>query len=167
VDECRPTPDRVRETLFNWLAPTLVGSRVLDAFAGTGVLGIEALSRGARAVTFVERSSQQAAQIQATLAAFKLVGGTVLCQDAFAVLNRPGEPQDVIFLDPPFALNATALLCKLIVERGWLKPGGLVYVERKKSATPPELPASLTCHRTLTAGTVEASLWRYSVKATA
>ena len=99
----RPTPDRVRETLFNWLAPRIEGARCLDLFAGTGALGLEALSRGAAHVQFVERDRQAIASLRAALDT--LVAGaraTLVQGDALALTLSPPAP-DIVFIDPPFA----------------------------------------------------------------
>ena len=105
----RPTPDRVRETLFNWLQPSIVESRCLDLFAGSGALGLEALSRGAREVVFVEKDPLTARALQAELTR---LGGhpraRVMELGAARFLRVPGEPFDVVFLDPPFGIGALA-----------------------------------------------------------
>src|SRR6202044_1338078 len=105
----RPTPDRVRETLFNWLQHSIVDSRCLDLFAGSGALGLEALSRGAKEVVFVEQAQQAARALQAEL---QRLGGTprarILEQGAARYLRGPAQPFDVIFLDPPFGRGALA-----------------------------------------------------------
>ncbi|MFC4728133.1 16S rRNA (guanine(966)-N(2))-methyltransferase RsmD [Coralloluteibacterium thermophilus] len=135
----RPTSDRVRETLFNWLQPVLPGARALDAFAGSGALGLEAASRGAAEVVLVERDPALAAALRAT--AGRLDGGErlqVVVADALAWLGSASGGFDVAFLDPPFAAGlldaAAAALAPL------LAPGALVYVERGEEqpfAAPP------------------------------
>ena len=125
----------MRETLFNWLAPTLAGARVLDAFAGTGILGLEALSRGARAATFVESDATLARAINSALAG---LGGTdratVVATDVWRYLERPGTPFDVIFLDPPYRATAHAELCTLLQKNGWLGSDSSIYLEQELSA---------------------------------
>ena len=101
----RPTPERVRETLFNWLMPVLPGARCLDLFAGTGALGIEALSRGAGEVVFVERDAALAAALRANLERLRQLQVPVVCADALNWLREPQPPFDIVFLDPPFALD--------------------------------------------------------------
>jgi 16S rRNA (guanine966-N2)-methyltransferase len=99
----RPTPDRVRQTLFDWLAPLIEGARCVDLFAGSGALGLEALSRGAGHVTFVESSAAQAARIRAALHALGAAGrAEVRNEDAFAFLGGWGRACDIAFLDPPY-----------------------------------------------------------------
>ena len=123
----RPTPDRVRETLFNWLAPSLPGARCLDLFAGTGVLGLEALSRGAASATFVERDAVLARALENSIG--DLAAEARVChEDAVEfLLSRPRRPFDVVFVDPPYATGLAQVMQALV---GWLRPGHLVYVER-------------------------------------
>lgn len=154
VAAIRPTPDRVRETLFNWLQPVVPGSRCLDLFAGSGALGLEALSRGARQAVFVEADATAARHIAATLHEFGCDRGQVLALDALRYLAGEAEPFDVIFLDPPYAEHRLADTCRRIEERGWLKPGGCVYLEAAASAGPPALPAHWVLHRSKRAGEV-------------
>lgn len=130
VTGLRPTPDRVRETLFNWLGQRLDGWRCLDLFAGTGALGLEAASRGAAHVVLVERDRRARAAIAATLERLDARQVTVLADDAFEALHRlaqAGERFDLVFVDPPFdqALHARAIDALPPV----LAPDALVYVE--------------------------------------
>jgi 16S rRNA (guanine966-N2)-methyltransferase len=126
----RPTPDRVRETLFNWLAPMIEGAQVLDLFAGTGALGIEALSRGAAQVDFVELDATLARKIATELQRLKVAArAQVLTESALAVLGRQKNSFDVIFLDPPFALHVWSECLAVISGSTLLKPHGVVYVE--------------------------------------
>jgi 16S rRNA (guanine966-N2)-methyltransferase len=126
----RPTPDRVRETVFNWLRDSLAGARCLDLYAGTGALGFEALSRGAAEAWFVE---QDAALVEALKATGAMLGAApqVVRRDALAFLREPAATRfDVVFLDPPYAQPLEPLLELL---PGWLAPLGVVYVERPRS----------------------------------
>lgn len=123
----RPTPDRVRETLFNWLAPSLPGARCLDLFAGTGALGLEALSRGAAETAFVERDAILVRTLDERIGALK-APAHVFHGDALAFLSsQPQHRFDVAFLDPPYAMGLSRLLKMLA---GWLESEHLVYVER-------------------------------------
>ncbi len=150
----RPTPDRVRETLFNWLQSDVVGSRCLDLFAGSGALGIEALSRGAAEVVFVENDATAASSIEASLERFQTDSGRVVQSDAFRFLCGAVQPFDIVFLDPPYASRALASLCAKLDEAGWVRAGGLVYLEDAASAGPPELPPGWTLLRSKRAGDV-------------
>ena len=125
--DVRPTPDRVRETLFNWLAPSLPGAQCLDLFAGTGVLGLEALSRGAAETTFVERDTVLVRALEERIGALA-AEARVFHEDALKFLaSRPQRPFDIVFLDPPYSTGLAQVLEKLVA---WLAPGHLVYVER-------------------------------------
>lgn len=151
----RPTPDRVRETLFNWLAPHIAGSRVLDLFAGSGALGFEALSRGAAAATLVEQDRAALAVLRDTAARFGLGGARIVAAEALAFLHTQAAGGfEVIFLDPPFDSGLLAPALRLIGERGLLAPGGCCYVENAAGAALPELPAGWVVHRSGKAGEV-------------
>ena len=127
----RPTPDRVRETLFNWLNALIPGARCLDLFAGTGVLGLEALSREAREVWFVETDSSLIRSLRAQITRFE-VEANVIHEAVSTVLDWPVSQQfDIVFLDPPYDLSLEPLLAKL---SPWLAPRARVYVERRKTA---------------------------------
>jgi 16S rRNA (guanine966-N2)-methyltransferase len=150
----RPTPDRVRETLFNWLMDKVRGSRCLDLFAGSGALGLEALSRGAAHVTFVERDRENAARLRETATTLAPGRATVVETDALAWLTgRPGT-YDIVFLDPPFTAGVLAEAMQCLESRGVLAPGARIYIEMPASAGPPELPAPWSLHRTGRAGAV-------------
>jgi len=130
LPELRPTPDRVRETLFNWLGQWLDGERCLDLFAGSGALGFEAASRGAARVVMVENDRAAFAALERTRA---LIGATQVelqLADAAAYLAGAGEPFDVVFLDPPFRQNALAAILERVPAR--LAPGARVYVEAER-----------------------------------
>jgi 16S rRNA (guanine966-N2)-methyltransferase len=155
----RPTPERVRETVFNWLAPLIAGARCLDVCAGTGALGIEALSRGAASVMFVEREAQAARALGANLARLKTTGGMVVATSAQDYLRGPAQPFDVVFLDPPFALDLWSALAQQLEVGGWLAPAALIYVESPRAAVP-VLPAQWQVHREAMAGAVRYALYR-------
>jgi 16S rRNA (guanine966-N2)-methyltransferase len=126
----RPTSERVRETLFNWLAPWIAGSRCLDLFAGTGALGIEAASRGAAAVVMVEREPSLARALRENVTRLGVSQAEVVERAAEAYLSGPAQPCDVVFVDPPYAARAWDDIAQRLSESGWLKPGALIYVER-------------------------------------
>ena len=123
----RPTPDRVRETVFNWLQWEIGGAYVLDAFAGSGALGLEALSRGAASVLFVEREADAVARLRALLTEWQEPHARVQQGDALRL--APSTRYDVIFLDPPFADGVHEQALSHFLHDGWLKPHGKVYVE--------------------------------------
>ena len=126
----RPSPDRVRETLFNWLRDSLPGARCLDLFAGSGALGLEALSRGAAEVVFVDQERAALDAVKGHLAVFKAAGGKTAQADALAWLTAPAAaPFDIVFLDPPFDADSCPTVAALLERGGWLKPDAFIYVE--------------------------------------
>ena len=136
ANELRPTPDRVRETLFNWLGQRLDGLACVDLFAGSGALGFEALSRGAARVVMIERDRRVAAALRETARALDAQGAEVVEGDALAWLERGGERFDVAFVDPPYASAlAPAALSRLPAR---LAPGARVYVEASEPIVPGE-----------------------------
>lgn len=152
----RPTPDRVRETLFNWLGQDLAGWRVLDAFAGSGALGFEAASRGAREVVLLERDALLARSLAASKTRLDAQALQVHVTDALAWMAGAAHGRfDLVLLDPPFdaGLHGAATLA---AER-LLVPGGWLYVESGQALQP---PAAFDAHRHLQAGAVHAHLWR-------
>ncbi|WP_027484487.1 16S rRNA (guanine(966)-N(2))-methyltransferase RsmD [Rhodanobacter sp. OR87] len=155
----RPTVERVRETLFNWLAPVIDGARCLDLCAGTGALGIEALSRGAAAVQFVERDARAAQALRANLARLKADGGQVAALEAEAFLRGTAQPCDVVFLDPPFALELWPALARQLEQGGWLAARAWIYVESPRGPAP-ALPPNWQLHREGQAGEVRFALYR-------
>jgi 16S rRNA (guanine966-N2)-methyltransferase len=154
VEAIRPTPDRVRETLFNWLQMDVAGSLCLDLYAGSGALGLEALSRGASRVVFVEVDSGAARHLSQTLHDLQCDRGAVVSADVKRYLAGPSEPFDIVFVDPPYADHALADICGRIEQGGWLRPGGLVYLEDAAAAGPPVLPPGWTLLRSKRAGAV-------------
>ena len=150
----RPTPDRVRETLFNWLMSKVAGSRCLDLFAGSGALGLEALSRGAAHATFVERTRRNVASLREITALLAPGRSTVVEADAIAWLAGPARAFDVVFLDPPFADGRLSDAMRLLEARGWLAAGAFIYLEAPAKAGLLELPAGWAMHRTGRAGAV-------------
>ena len=159
VPGLRPTSERIRETLFNWLAPTIEGSRCLDLFAGTGALGFEALSRGAAAVTFVDKSAAAAENLRQSVATLGAAGATVIEGDAVSYLREGrGERYDVVFLDPPFSNNLPEDLCRLLALSGVLAHGARVYLERDRGQPRPRLPEGWSTIRKKSAGKVSYAL---------
>jgi 16S rRNA (guanine966-N2)-methyltransferase len=156
----RPTPDRLRETLFNWLQPLLPGSRVLDLFAGSGALALEALSRGAASAVAVERDRDLARLLADNVARLRVPALSVVCDDALAWLKRgPAERFDIVFLDPPFDADFWQQGADALQQGGWLKPAALIYVESPRGLEP-AMPGDWNRHRTAKVGEVCGALWR-------
>lgn len=159
----RPTAERVRETLFNWLLPMIEGARCLDLCAGTGALGIEALSRGAASVQFVERDARLAQALRGNLTRLKLSVGQVAALDGATFLQAQAQaqpqPQDLVFLDPPFAQDLWSALALALERGGWLAAQALIYVESPRGVVP-ELPSNWRLHREGHAGEVRFALYR-------
>lgn len=139
----RPTPDRVRETLFNWLQPCIEGARCLDLFAGSGALGAEALSRGAACVVMLEQQPRVTAHLRSQLETLGVTPAEarVLPIDALSYLQGPAEPFDVVFVDPPFHTSLMEESCRLLDRGAWLAPGARVYLEMAWTPAAPALPA--------------------------
>jgi 16S rRNA (guanine(966)-N(2))-methyltransferase RsmD len=139
----RPTSDKLRETLFNILAPRIEGARVLDGYAGTGAVGIEALSRGAATATFVESDRRAAADIERNLEACGMTErATVLRSDwraALRLLGRAGAVIDIAFFDPPYAWKDTHRCLEELGRRGLLPAGGWAVIEHRKNVGPRDL----------------------------
>lgn len=133
----RPTPDRVRETLFNWLAGSIGGARCLDLFAGTGALGFEALSRGARGAVMVEQNRELARRLQTNKAALAAASAEIFQAEALAWLGGPRDPFDIVFLDPPFHQDYVKKACALLVNRGHLAPSAYIYTETERGVASP------------------------------
>jgi 16S rRNA (guanine966-N2)-methyltransferase len=155
----RPTPERVRETLFNWLAPTIEGARCLDLCAGTGALGIEALSRGAASVQFVERDARAAQALRQNLQRLKVAAASVAIVDAQPFLEGPPQPVDLVFLDPPFALELWSALAQQLEQGGWLTTAATIYVECPQGIVP-SLPPGWHRQKEGRAGEVRFALYR-------
>jgi 16S rRNA (guanine966-N2)-methyltransferase len=160
----RPTPDRVRETLFNWLTPCIAGSRCLDCFAGSGALGLEAASRGAAEVVMIERSQPVVRVLQANVADLAGADPTeslieVIHADALDWLARtPPVAFDICFLDPPFAAGLLGDAAGLLATRAWLAPSALVYLEAARGDGLTGLPAGWSLIRDKNAGQVRYAL---------
>lgn len=156
----RPTPDRIRETLFNWLQREVVDRRCLDLYAGSGALGFEALSRGAAETVLVERDAGVVRTLTAAAAALGATQAQIVHADAQAYLSGPVTAFDLVFLDPPFALGALTELCTLLEVRGWLAPAALIYLEHAVRDVPPALPENWRLIKETRAGEVRAVLAR-------
>ncbi|HEY7786959.1 MAG TPA: 16S rRNA (guanine(966)-N(2))-methyltransferase RsmD [Casimicrobiaceae bacterium] len=153
--DLRPTPDRVRETLFNWLGQDLAGRTTLEPYAGSGVLSLEALSRGAAGAVAVDRSAASIRALRDNASMLSIDALETLCDDALAMLARETRRFDVIFLDPPFADDPWPRLFALCAPR--LAEGGFIYAESGRELSPPE---GLALHRHGRAGRVHYHLLR-------
>jgi 16S rRNA (guanine966-N2)-methyltransferase len=158
----RPTSDRLRETLFDILSDRVRGARVLDGYAGTGALGIEALSRGARAATFVESDRRAAALIAENAAHCGIADQCVIIRgslDRALASLREGEPFDIVLLDPPYALGdePDAILASVA---GVIAPDGILVLEHSRRGAPPDTSGSLIRTRTVVAGDSALSWYR-------
>jgi len=155
--DIRPTPDRVRETLFNWLTPVIDGMRCLDLFAGSGALGLEALSRGASETWFVEKSKAAAARLTDALRGLECHSARVVVDDALQFLRQEKSCFDLVLLDPPFDAIDLGNLCTLL-EAKWLAPGAHIYLEMSRESELPAMPANWSTIREKTAGQVRFAL---------
>ena len=156
IEGLRPTPDRVRETLFNWLGQTLYGKTCLDLFAGSGVLGFEALSRGAERVVMVENTKAAVDSLKQNAMLLNAERLTVTNGDALTFLKSTKEQFDVIFLDPPYQAKLLPTLFPVLQER--LRPEGKIYFE---SNQPEDLPQGWKIIKEGRAGAVRFQLAQY------
>ena len=154
--DLRPTPDRMRETLFNWLEQDLTGKTCLDLFAGSGALGFEAASRGAKQVVMVERDAQIFRALQATHTILGAGQVELARADALAFLQSDARRYDVVFLDPPYHLNLLPRVLSLLPGR--LHSGSCVYLESDRQ---PELPEGYELLRRSRAGRVHGLLIKW------
>ncbi|MBY0346068.1 MAG: 16S rRNA (guanine(966)-N(2))-methyltransferase RsmD [Neisseriaceae bacterium] len=164
VEGLRPTPDRVKETLFNWLGQNLAGQCCLDLFSGSGALGFEAWSRGAQQVVCVEANPKVVRSLEKNKANLSAKDITILKMDAFDYLNSGSTKFDVIFLDPPFVLMSPVFIVRLLsacVER--LSFAGLIYLESSLLLDPNEV-ADFVQLKSGKAGLVKFSLWQRRVE---
>ena len=154
IEGLRPTSDRVRETLFNWLQPILPGASCLDLFAGSGALGLEAASRGARRVVMLERSPKVVTQIAENISLLGAEEVEIHCADALQWLTGSSRRFDIVFLDPPFADDLLQESCRLLDQGGWLGSNARIYLETDEAKALPELPENWTQLRRKKAGQV-------------
>jgi 16S rRNA (guanine966-N2)-methyltransferase len=156
----RPTGDRIRETLFNWLQFEWEGSQWLDVFSGSGALGFEALSRGASEVVMLEKSTLVAKQLQANKQLLAAEGASIVNTDSqkWLLNNTQQKTFDGVFLDPPFRHADLDLWLTLLITNGWLKPNAWLYIEQPKERVP-SLPY-LRAYRQQQSGGVSFGLWQ-------
>lgn len=163
ADGLRPTSDRVRETLFNWLQFDIAGVDCLDVFAGSGALGLEALSRGARAVFFLELNKENAQQIKQNLTTLDVSDSKVIQTDSLQWLKQtPPKVFDVFFLDPPFNQGLMQPAVDLIFQNHYVKNSqAWLYLEQEKSLDWPRFPDGWVCHREKTTAEVKYGLFKF------
>ncbi|EKO3456510.1 16S rRNA (guanine(966)-N(2))-methyltransferase RsmD [Vibrio fluvialis] len=150
----RPTTDRVKETLFNWLAQDIPHAKCLDLFAGSGGLGFESASRQADKVTMLEMNPQAFAQLKTNIAALKASNIEAVNTDTLAYLKQPGQAYDVVFIDPPFRQGLLQETVQLLEQNGWLAANAMIYIESEKELPLTELPESWQLYREKLAGQV-------------
>ncbi len=154
----RPTPARVRETLFNWLQTDILSSRCLDLYAGSGALGLEAASRGARQVVQVENNPTSCQNLRQNIARLAASQVKVVQQDVDKFLSSPAQTFDLVFLDPPFGQNLIAQTCQLLETNGWLADYAKIYLESERNQPITDLPPNWRVLKAKTAGDVSYSL---------
>ena len=164
--ELRPTGNRIREVLFNWLQFEIIKSRCLDLFAGSGALGIESLSRGAENTTFIESDHQTGLFLQENLQSLDVTNGFVYITNALQWLEYSShiEPFDIIFLDPPFKYNLLTDCCKLLEEKSLISESGFIYIETDNELSLEALPLSWRLKHKRRAGNVSFYLYRRDSK---
>ena len=160
VPHLRPTPDRVRETLFNWLAPKIHGAHCLDPFAGSGALGFEALSRGAACVVMTDSSPIVIKLLQEQAALLQTANAEIYRAAAPQQLKAPEKPFDIVFLDPPFQADLLLPTCFYLAENGFLAPRAFIYLEAAESIHEADLPSGWTLLKSKCAGEVAYHLAR-------
>ena len=161
VEGLRPTPDRVRETLFNWLTGWVAGARCLDAFSGTGALGLESLSRGASKAVFLEYSSKATQILKNNLQTLRANNALVEQTDALQWLSRSADQTfNLVFLDLPFRKQLLQPVCEQLQNNSWLTPDALIYVEAEKELSPLPVPPEWGLWKEKSSGQVTSSLYR-------
>ncbi|WP_369308728.1 16S rRNA (guanine(966)-N(2))-methyltransferase [Providencia rettgeri] len=150
----RPTTDRIKETLFNWLMPVIRDARCLDCFAGSGSLGFEALSRFAQNVTFIELDKQNSQLLIENKARLQADDATVITNSSLTVLSQLGTPFDVVFIDPPFRKGLLNETIQLLEKNQWLADESWIYVESEAESSLTDIPANWQLHREKIAGQV-------------
>ncbi|QXO17501.1 16S rRNA (guanine(966)-N(2))-methyltransferase RsmD [Vibrio ostreae] len=150
----RPTTDRVKETLFNWLAQDIPHAKCLDLFAGSGGLGFESASRQADKVTMLEMNSQAFSQLKTNIASLKATNIEAIHTDSLAFLRQSGQAYDVVFIDPPFRQGLLQESVALLEQNGWLADNAMIYIECEKELAMADLPPNWELYREKTAGQV-------------
>ncbi|SFN42120.1 16S rRNA m(2)G-966 methyltransferase [Izhakiella capsodis] len=159
-DGLRPTTDRVRETLFNWLMPVMTDARCLDCFAGSGALGLEALSRNARGATLLELERPVAQQLEKNCQTLGASHAQIINTNSLTWLSQPGEAYDVVFIDPPFRKGLLNQMLPLLEQHGWLAEQAMIYIENEIEGGIPPVPANWHLYREKIAGQVAYRLYQ-------
>jgi 16S rRNA (guanine966-N2)-methyltransferase len=162
VEGLRPTGDRVRETLFNWLQPTLGHSRCLDCFAGSGALGFEAASRGAAEVVMVESDRQAVRALRDNAASLQAQQCRIIESRIESFLEQGEAPFDIVFLDPPYQAELWSKIARALTDGALIREGALIYLEYPRRQSQPELPANWHCLKEKQAGDVNYALFEFS-----
>ncbi|WP_458576300.1 16S rRNA (guanine(966)-N(2))-methyltransferase RsmD [Aliamphritea spongicola] len=149
IEGLRPTPDRVRETLFNWIAAHIPGAKCLDLFTGSGALGLEALSRGAGQTTMIDLSAAATGQLQSNLQTLKATNANVIQADVQHWLSQQSNDQqyDLVFMDPPFRKDLAVSCCEKLESQGMLASRAMIYVETESELSMLQVPENWHLHR--------------------
>ena len=161
ADGLRPTSDRIRETLFNWLQPFIEGAGCLDLFAGSGAVGFEAASRGAGQVVMVEKNPKVAAQLKRNAALLEEQNIEIFTEDSLRWLEKQDQAFDIVFLDPPFADKLLQPVIDSLISNKMLKTGTHIYLEKDAKDSFPPLPPAVELIRNKNAGQVDYALAKY------
>lgn len=165
IDGLRPTTDRVKETVFNWLMFDVAGAITLDCYAGSGALAFEALSRGSSDVTLLEKSSVAAQQLEKNLSSLKLAPDTktqIVLTDSLQYLSKPANKQfNLVFIDPPFRQSLVDKSCHLLVQNDWLAKDALIYIEQEKELNFNNLPKKFILLKSQSTGQSCFNLYQY------
>ncbi len=160
IEGLRPTSDRIRETLFNWLTPVMPGAACLDLFAGSGALGFEAASRGAARVLMLDKAHEASRTLTENCRLLDANGVDVRQVDAQDYLRSSSELFDVVFIDPPFASDILVEVCSQLQEGGWLAKGAMIYIEAPVGQSFDFIPVQWQLDKQKQAGQVVYSLYR-------
>ena len=164
LEGLRPTTDRVKETVFNWLAMDIREANCLDCFSGSGSLALEALSRYAAKAVLIEKDKLAAKQLESNLIAVKAGNGKVICTDSIAYLSKPATQQfNIVFVDPPFRKGLLEPCCEQLETNNWLSENALIYIEREKELTQLRLPTNWQLIKDKAAGQVVYQIYQRQV----
>lgn len=163
VDDLRPTPDRVRETLFNWLQSTVGQAHCLDLFAGSGALGFEAASRGADSVTLVEKNKQAAEILRENCQLLSADNCQIVCSSAEQFLTTSKQQYDIIFLDPPYKAQLWTSVAEQLMKQQLVAPKAYIYLECPANDALPKLPQNWLLRKDKKAGAVRYCLFQNEV----